>query len=481
MLAKLKNTQENAEVKEKIRSSPLVWGESAYRSTVTEKIFGSIIVTTLCCTRCENYRHVFGTSLSLSVGIPRNQKAPDVFIVSPPQGTEDKGPSSSQPKKKKCTKRQQRVSSKKNKQQRKQERDRKGRYDSDEDTTQIFVHSSDEENTKRNSHKQLMLCSSTSSEEQDSLTETFHNHSLNDLDQNIPSQIESDRQDIESPILAESIDSDSSFIASTGDVEDNNEASSSASDNSHTIEEEDPKISNFSCSPPAEQSDEQVDDEERSLAYQWASIPIHEEENSSTKGDSVDLLDCLKWYMKEEIIQGLKCPSCSKNNEKPVMTEHRKRDLFLSPANALVIHVKRFEVCGRKNAVKLNQKLSFPVDLDLSSCCSKLCPMPSGVKYRLYALVQHSGNMQSGHYISYVAVGAERKSRNAMQQRLPWPLSSEYLIQMFRRCHSSNKSSSPVESIDSRKWFRCNDSHVSQASLDEVLSAQAYLLFYELI
>lgn len=54
--------------------------------------------------------------------------------------------------------------------------------------------------------------------------------------------------------------------------------------------------------------------------------------------------------------------------------------------------------------------------------------------YELFAVIVHSGNLDSGHYFAYV------RSQNA--------------------------------------WFRCDDSRVTRAEPVQVAAAQAYLLFY---
>ncbi|KAH9269075.1 hypothetical protein BASA83_008951 [Batrachochytrium salamandrivorans] len=79
-----------------------------------------------------------------------------------------------------------------------------------------------------------------------------------------------------------------------------------------------------------------------------------------------------------------------------------------------------------------------------------------GGKYRLYAVVVHSGSIFGGHYVAYVRVPPT--------QRL-----AEFGI----------KGTSMDMGTEEDMWTFCSDSTVRVATLDEVLKCQAYILFYE--
>lgn len=70
--------------------------------------------------------------------------------------------------------------------------------------------------------------------------------------------------------------------------------------------------------------------------------------------------------------------------------------------------------------------------------------------YRLIGVVEHSGTMRGGHYVAFVRGG--QKSRGNYQKE--------------------NEGS---------VWYHASDAYVRQASLDEVLGCEAYILFYEKI
>ena len=70
--------------------------------------------------------------------------------------------------------------------------------------------------------------------------------------------------------------------------------------------------------------------------------------------------------------------------------------------------------------------------------------------YRLLGIVEHLGTMRGGHYVSYV--------------------------------RASGKSRGKTEKENSGSiWYHASDAYVREASLDEVLRCEAYILFYEKI
>ncbi|GMI68094.1 ubiquitin-specific protease 2 [Hibiscus trionum] len=67
--------------------------------------------------------------------------------------------------------------------------------------------------------------------------------------------------------------------------------------------------------------------------------------------------------------------------------------------------------------------------------------------YCLVGVVEHSGTMRESHYIAYVRVGEK-------------------------------ESGTDTEHVGSQ-WYYVSDHHVHQASIEEVLRSEAYILFYE--
>jgi len=114
---------------------------------------------------------------------------------------------------------------------------------------------------------------------------------------------------------------------------------------------------------------------------------------------------------------------------------------------ALTLHLKRFRWMGRK-VQKLDAHVPFPPSLDLAPyACLAGAPVKhvsqlpraaaaavSQSALRLYAVVEHQGSFEGGHYIAFVKLGGE--------------------------------------------WFRMSDNHVTKVEESVVLEAQAFLLFY---
>lgn len=68
------------------------------------------------------------------------------------------------------------------------------------------------------------------------------------------------------------------------------------------------------------------------------------------------------------------------------------------------------------------------------------CRQRENFKYRLVGVVEHLGTMRGGHYVAYVR--ATKDSGDTV-------------------------------------WYHVSDAYVREASLDEVLRSEAYILFYE--
>ena len=131
-----------------------------------------------------------------------------------------------------------------------------------------------------------------------------------------------------------------------------------------------------------------------------------------------------------------------------VMQTATKRLAIQSTPEVLTIHLKRFEQHG----VRLNKVLkhvSFPRILDLDAFCDEHASRSVyddgeiGIRYELYAVVEHHGKLDSGHYTAFI---------------------KDTLIKT---------DGTP------NKWWHISDDVSRPSSEADVLRAQAYLLFYE--
>ncbi|NXR62721.1 UBP2 hydrolase, partial [Rhadina sibilatrix] len=146
----------------------------------------------------------------------------------------------------------------------------------------------------------------------------------------------------------------------------------------------------------------------------------------------VTLMDCLRLFTKEDVLDGDEKPTCCRCKARTRCTKKFSIQKF---PKILVLHLKRFSE-ARIRSSKLTTFVNFPLkELDLREFASQSC---NHAVYNLYAVSNHSGTTMGGHYTAYC------KS----------PVSSE--------------------------WHTFNDSRVTPMSSSHVRSSDAYLLFYEL-
>jgi len=145
----------------------------------------------------------------------------------------------------------------------------------------------------------------------------------------------------------------------------------------------------------------------------------------------VSLLDCLDTFTKEEVLDGDEMPTCERCKTRRKST--KRYSLYRLP-KILVVHLKRFSPSER-NRNKLSTTVTFPLNgLNLSRYTDSV----TNCSYNCYAISNHSGTLYSGHYTAY------------------------------------------AKHAQSGQWHSYNDSRVSKCSSSNVISNEAYLLFFEL-
>ncbi|TEB31837.1 peptidase C19, ubiquitin carboxyl-terminal hydrolase 2 [Coprinellus micaceus] len=234
-------------------------------------------------------------------------------------------------------------------------------------------------------------------------------------------------------------------------------------------------------------------------------------------------------------------PSTSKPQKKKaskpkpvIMRPAYKRYLVDTPPPVLVVHLKRFQQLSKTPFLsfshgfkKLDDYITFPEHLDLTPY---LAPKKedygldkkkggsdawkSGKKgkgkderctYRLYAVVVHIGNMLGGHYIAYVALPTKSPLEGeglAIKKPAPAPAtnatSSESSGVAAAEPTSATTPSTPSPASPPtsstlrlpapdpqpatdkpRQWAYISDTIVRLTTLEEVLSAKAYICMYE--
>ncbi|KAA3679726.1 ubiquitin carboxyl-terminal hydrolase 22/27/51 [Paragonimus westermani] len=142
---------------------------------------------------------------------------------------------------------------------------------------------------------------------------------------------------------------------------------------------------------------------------------------------STSLQACLTSYFRPESIDGLiLCSQC--NVGRPAV----KQFSLLHLPNVLCFYLKRCH-----HDTKINTSITFPADLDLAPYLSHVDGGQSAWqdRYSLYAVVNHSGQTNSGHYTAYIR-------------------------------------SAPGS------WCLCDDQKIVSVSLEHVLRTDAYVLLY---
>ncbi|XP_028258050.1 putative ubiquitin carboxyl-terminal hydrolase 50 [Parambassis ranga] len=104
--------------------------------------------------------------------------------------------------------------------------------------------------------------------------------------------------------------------------------------------------------------------------------------------------DCLSLFFEQTILTGgeqMLCSVCGLRRETAVLTCLDK------PPEILMLHLKRFG-CKGKNQVKLRTNVAFSMKLDLTPFLSSSARNTSYSSYHLYAVVNHTGHLNMGHY-----------------------------------------------------------------------------------
>lgn len=130
-----------------------------------------------------------------------------------------------------------------------------------------------------------------------------------------------------------------------------------------------------------------------------------------------------------------------------------KRILISKAPPILTIHLKRFSQDARGRFTKLNGHVKFSQKLNLKPYMDPSCIDREKYKYCLVGIVVHSGSMKGGHYVAYIR-GGKKNLRN---------------------------DDGGGQGEEDYTWYYASDEYVHEVSWREVLSSQAYILFYEQI
>eukprot|EP00299_Pterocystis_sp_00344_P011306 c5244_g1_i1.p1 GENE.c5244_g1_i1~~c5244_g1_i1.p1 ORF type:complete len:539 (-),score=133.00 c5244_g1_i1:17-1597(-) len=132
---------------------------------------------------------------------------------------------------------------------------------------------------------------------------------------------------------------------------------------------------------------------------------------------------------------GFRCDQCNIDNEQgkpPILRDATKQIMWLQTPNVLVCHLKRLQTIR-----KITSHVEFPEVLDLEPYVwnTSESAKQKSLKYVLFGVVVHQGGRGGGHYIAYTR--------------------------------------------SSSGWYYFSDLSAVKCSSRDVLSCQAYMLFYE--
>ncbi len=165
----------------------------------------------------------------------------------------------------------------------------------------------------------------------------------------------------------------------------------------------------------------------------------------------------LQVYMNGEVIAGVHCDHCNRR------TSAMKCLKVQRPPKMLCLHVSRRVYNPVNNQYdKLDNAVSFDLTLDIPGGGGHEDHRIS--RYFLCAVVSHIGTAYRGHYVCYARLGSEgTKDKSA-------PPSTAGAL-------DSSGGDGTDEILGD--WALFSDSQVTPCSEQDVLRAQAYLLFYE--
>lgn len=159
------------------------------------------------------------------------------------------------------------------------------------------------------------------------------------------------------------------------------------------------------------------------------------------------LAGCLDLFTRPEKLgsdQKLYCQNCRE------MREAQKQMSIKRLPSVLCLHIKRFEhSVARKTSRKVNRHLQFPFSLDMKPYLSfSILGKKFGnrifafegdesdisTKFEVFAVVTHSGMLESGHYVTYLRL--------------------------------------------KNQWYKCDDAWINEVDEEVVRASQSYLIFY---
>ena len=160
---------------------------------------------------------------------------------------------------------------------------------------------------------------------------------------------------------------------------------------------------------------------------------LREDPRKKIAEKAISLDECIERFLESEILSELDtwfCPSCRSH-----VQAEKQIGMFAMP-RLLVVHLKRFAFLSNRYREKLEDLVSFPLKgLNLSQYMLPSADKNVSVVYDLVAVSNHMGGLGGGHYTAYGKVNDT--------------------------------------------WWLFNDEHCSHAADKDIVSKNAYILYYQ--
>jgi ubiquitin C-terminal hydrolase len=234
----------------------------------------------------------------------------------------------------------------------------------------------------------------------------------------------------------------------------------------------------------------------------------------------LDLYCLLRHYFKVEKLRGCNqyaCSNCTRvhhssssksaewedssesvkaaEGQPTILVDAVRQSAILTLPHVLTIAIKRFAFCDADFRVKkLYGFVPFHLYLDLSEFCSSTCKVPakensfgeyrhatpSSCLYKLQGVIEHTGTLNSGHYVSYSKISSLGFNRNSRYNNENFICSTTFNANNMKdSIYSEDKDKKYIE--NSEVWCYASDSELKIVSVETVLKSHAFLLFYEYV
>lgn len=104
-------------------------------------------------------------------------------------------------------------------------------------------------------------------------------------------------------------------------------------------------------------------------------------------------------------------------------------------------------------------------------------------RYSLYAVIEHSGTLRSGHYTVYIKHSAidSDVSQESCSKPLDHILTNLFKPSPDEQCQTKNSTIDSDPSSPPPTWYHISDNTIHKVPESKVLEAHAYVLFYRRI